>query len=119
MQDVCRSLLAATLLFAPCIALNSTGHTGSKTSAAARVELHANRSSPYDLEVGGNLAGLAPETTRYATREQLLALPQETFTVTGDPNFAGPTQVSGVVTGRTLSVSRRRAGLGFNRCHEQ
>ena len=96
MQDVCRSLLAATLLFAPCIALNSTGHTGSKTSAAARVELHANRSSPYDLEVGGNLAGLAPEAIRYATREQLLALPQKTFTVTGDPNFAGPTQISGV-----------------------
>ena len=34
--------------------------------------------------------------TRYATREQLLALPQETFTVTGDPNFAGPAEISGV-----------------------
>jgi mono/diheme cytochrome c family protein len=96
MQDVRRSLLAAILLFAPCIALNCSGHTVSKTSAAAHVELHANRSSPYDLEVSGNLAGLPAETIRYVTREQLLALPQETFTVTGDPNFAGPTQVSGV-----------------------
>jgi mono/diheme cytochrome c family protein len=30
------------------------------------------------------------------TRDQLLALPQETYTVTGDPNLTAPTQVSGV-----------------------
>jgi mono/diheme cytochrome c family protein len=94
MQDVCRSLLAATLLFAPCTA--PTSATGSTDSAAVRVVLHLDRSSPYDLELGGDLAGLPPETTRYVTRDQLLALPQETYTVTGDPNFAGPTRISGV-----------------------
>ena len=96
MPSLCRSLLAATLFLAPCIAPNSTAHTGFTNSPAAHVAFHVNRSSPSDLELGGNLAGLPPETTRYVTRDQLLALPQETYTVTGDPNFAGPTQISGV-----------------------
>jgi mono/diheme cytochrome c family protein len=48
------------------------------------------------LEVGGDLAGLPANSTRYITREELLALPQVSFTVTGDANFAGPTQISGV-----------------------
>jgi mono/diheme cytochrome c family protein len=96
MQDSCRGLLAATLLFAPCIALNSTARTGFPDPAVARVELHTNRATPYDLELSGDLAGLPSETIRYVTRDQLLALPQETYTVTGDPNFAGPTRISGV-----------------------
>jgi len=49
-----------------------------------------------DLEVGGELAGLSPGTTRYLTRDDLLSLPQSTYTVTDDANFTGPTQVSGV-----------------------
>src|ERR1700688_1424265 len=96
MPSLCRSLLAATLLLAPCIAPNSTAHTGFTNSGAANVAFHVNRSSPSDLELGGNLAGLPPETTGYVTRPQLLALPHETYTVTGDPNFAGRTQISGV-----------------------
>ena len=54
------------------------------------------RTSPLDLEVSGDLAGLPADSTRYLTREELLALPQVSFTVTGDANFAGPTQISGV-----------------------
>jgi mono/diheme cytochrome c family protein len=96
MLPLCRRLLAATLFFAPCIAPNSTAHTGSTNSPTASVPLHVERSEPYDLEVGGNLTGLPVGTTRYVTRDQLLALPQQTYTVSGDPNFAGPTQISGV-----------------------
>lgn len=59
--------------------------------------LHANRSSPFDLELGGELAGLPLGTTRYLTREDLLALPQVSYTVTDDANFTGPTQISGVL----------------------
>ena len=58
--------------------------------------LHSARLSPLDLEIGGEIARLLPGTTRYLTREDLLALPQSTYTVTGDANFRSPTQVSGV-----------------------
>lgn len=60
------------------------------------VALLTARSLPSDLELGGELAGAPPGETRYITREQLLALPQLSYRVTDDTNFAGPTEVSGV-----------------------
>lgn len=57
---------------------------------------HARRRSPEDLEIGGDLAGLSYGTMRYLSRDDLLALPQVTYTVSDDPNFTGPTEVSGV-----------------------
>jgi mono/diheme cytochrome c family protein len=67
-------------------------------SAVSAGILHAARVSPSDLDVGGELAGLPPGSTRYVTREDLLALPQVSYRVTDDPNFKGlgPTRVSGV-----------------------
>jgi mono/diheme cytochrome c family protein len=65
--------------------------------APHKFALHADRSSPFDLELGGELAGLPPGTTRYLTRADLLALPQVSYTVTDDANFTGPTQISGVL----------------------
>jgi mono/diheme cytochrome c family protein len=97
MQRLCQSLLAAAFLFAPCIAQNSNRNPGSPNSVVPPGPLHGDRSSPSDLEVGGNLAGLPPGTSRYITRDQLLALPQQTYTVTGDPNFAGATRIRGVL----------------------
>jgi hypothetical protein len=58
--------------------------------------LHAQRQLPSDLEVSGALAGLPPESTRYISREELLAMPQTDFSVTDDTNFTGPTKISGV-----------------------
>jgi len=58
--------------------------------------LHTTRLSPSDLELGGELRGLTPGTPRYLTRDDLLTLPQVTYTVTDDGNFPGPTKVSGV-----------------------
>jgi mono/diheme cytochrome c family protein len=57
---------------------------------------HDKRHLPSDLEVTGALAGLPPESTRYIAREELLAMPQVSFTVTDDPNFTGPTKIRGV-----------------------
>jgi mono/diheme cytochrome c family protein len=57
---------------------------------------HEKRQLPSDLEVGGALAGSPPESTRYITREELLAMPQVNFSVTADTNFAGPTKIRGV-----------------------
>jgi hypothetical protein len=61
------------------------------------VTLHAARSSPSDLEVGGTLVGELPGTTRYVTLGDLLNLPQVNYTVTDDSNFKGPTEVTGVL----------------------
>ena len=65
--------------------------------SASPVTLQNARSSPEDLAVGGQLAGVARSATRYITRNALLALPQVTYTVTDDANFTGPTEVSGVL----------------------
>jgi mono/diheme cytochrome c family protein len=57
---------------------------------------HDKREHATDLEVSGTLAGLPPESTRYITREELLAMPQVSFTVTDDTNFTGATKIRGV-----------------------
>jgi mono/diheme cytochrome c family protein len=51
---------------------------------------------------------MPPGATRYVTRDDLLALPQVSFTVMDDPNFAGPTEVKGVQLedlGRSLAAA--------------
>ena len=58
--------------------------------------LHERRQDSSDLEVSGALANLPAESTRYISRDELLAMLQVSFTVTADSNFAGPTKVSGV-----------------------
>ncbi|MGA2537785.1 MAG: c-type cytochrome [Terracidiphilus sp.] len=63
---------------------------------AADSILHAHRSSTGDLEVGGALAGLPSGSTRFIRYEDLLRLPQESYTVTDDSNFHGSTQIAGV-----------------------
>jgi mono/diheme cytochrome c family protein len=65
-------------------------------AAPLTLALHATRSSPSDLELGGDLAGLTPGAVRYLTRDDLLALPQVSYTVTDDANFTGSAQISGV-----------------------
>jgi mono/diheme cytochrome c family protein len=58
--------------------------------------LHEKRQLPSDLEVSGALAGLPPESTRYITRDELLAMPPVNFTVTDDANFTAPAKIRGV-----------------------
>jgi mono/diheme cytochrome c family protein len=89
-----RCAAAALVLVATLAAQTEANH---ETSAPAALTLHAERTSPLDLEVGGELAGIPPGNTRYMTRGDLLALPQTTFVVKNDANFTGPTEVSGVL----------------------
>jgi mono/diheme cytochrome c family protein len=96
------SLLGAVVFLAAAgvphgVTKEARGKTQSASSSPANGTLHEKRASPADLEVGGELAGLSPGTTRYLTREDLLALPQVNYTVTDDSNFASPMQVSGVL----------------------
>jgi mono/diheme cytochrome c family protein len=94
-----RLLPAAGLFLVAAIAPRIVVAARAQAPAAGAVRLptlRATRTSPSDLELGGELAGLPPGTTRYLTRDDLLALPQVSYTVTDDSNFAGPTLVSGV-----------------------
>lgn len=101
-----RPILIGVLLLPGLLsALHSRSANAQNTGAiaAAHKPLSARlawkRSSPLDLEIGGDLFGLLPHefhNTRYITREQLLALPQVNFTVTSDANFNGPTEISGL-----------------------
>jgi len=58
--------------------------------------LHSERAGPGDLEVGGELAGVPAGQTRFVRYEDLLRLPQETYSVSDDSNFRGKTEISGV-----------------------
>jgi mono/diheme cytochrome c family protein len=66
------------------------------SSAQSFPVLREKRQLPSDLEVSGALAGIPPESTRYISRDELLALPQTNFTVADDTNFAGATKIRGV-----------------------
>jgi mono/diheme cytochrome c family protein len=79
--------------------LSSEAHAQNQSAVPVVIAstLHKKRVSPSDLEVGGELAGLPPGTTRYITRDDLLALPQASYIVTDDSNFVGATRVSGVL----------------------
>jgi mono/diheme cytochrome c family protein len=65
-------------------------------SQPSRLTLRTARSSLLDLEVAGDLTGLPGGSVRYLTREDLLRLPQISYTVSDDANFSGPTKISGV-----------------------
>lgn len=68
----------------------------SKAIRPAEAIWHTTRTSPLDLELGGDLVGLAAGAKRYVSRQDLLALPEVSFTVTDDLNFDGATGVRGV-----------------------
>src|SRR6266436_4036987 len=96
MQLPCIRLLTATGLALAVIVAICFGESVHAQTPVARLTLRTTRSSPLDLELGGELAGLPPGTTRFIPREDLLALPQLTYTVTDDANFKSATQISGI-----------------------
>lgn len=67
-----------------------------QANASLSGKLHTTRTSPLDLELSGGLANLPPNSTRYIAREDLLALPQVSYTVSNDTNFNGATKITGV-----------------------
>lgn len=73
-----------------------------------RVPLATQRSSPQDLEISGDVAGILPGEKRFIRYADLSALAQVTFTVRDDANFSGPVKLSGVPLDALL------LSLGFN-----
>jgi len=59
----------------------------------AQITPHAERAAAGDLEVGGLTAGGKPMFLSY---QQLLQLPQVSFTATNDSNYAAPAHLTGV-----------------------
>jgi mono/diheme cytochrome c family protein len=92
----CTTLLAAISLLLTVPITDFAADANAAVSTVLIPKLRSVRTSPLDLEVGGELAGLPPGTIRYISHDDLLSLPQTTYTVADDPNFTGPTQVSGV-----------------------
>lgn len=88
---------ALSFLLFTSVASRSSASFRQKLSDAANLTLRETRTSPLDLEIGGDLAGLPSGAVRYLTRRDLLTLPQVTYTVTSDLNFTAPAQVSGVL----------------------
>lgn len=89
-----RVLLAGFLVAVLTASVAAYPHTD--PHAVPRAILRTQRSSPGDLEVGGELAGLPAGSTRYVRYEDLLNLPQETYTVSDDSDLPRNTVVSGV-----------------------
>jgi cytochrome c2 len=61
------------------------------TSLVAK--LHTSRTSPSDLEVSGDLAGVGPDETRFLAREDLLAVSQVMIIKPDDGNYTLPAHV--------------------------
>ena len=80
--------------------------------------LRSERSSPGDLEVGGELAGLPAGSTRYVRYEDLLQLPQETYTVSDDTNFHGKTGIGGVALSTLAQILGHSADMIVAICYD-
>jgi hypothetical protein len=83
-------------MFRALILMLAAGSLAAVPVSDSKALLRAERSSQGDLEVGGELAGLSAGSTRYVRYEDLLRLPQETYSVSDDSNFRGKTEISGV-----------------------
>jgi len=85
----------APAMVAICVLLSSPRMIGG-TDIPAGSLLHTNRQAETDLEVGGDLTGLPPGSTRFVAYKDLLTLPQVTYTVSDDTNFKAGTRISGI-----------------------
>jgi hypothetical protein len=70
MQIPWTGLLAAVLFLASGLPPQNAGEENARASAS--LTLRSGRTSPLDLEVGGELAGIPAGATRYLTRDDLL-----------------------------------------------
>jgi len=95
MRDLVTGVFCAIAL-AAAISLHSSHATTSPVSTGLAAKSQAKRLSPSDLEIAGDIEGLSAGSTRYLSREDLLTLPQVTYTVTDDSNFKGSTEITGV-----------------------
>lgn len=70
---------------------------------------HSHKGSDTDLAISGDIPGLPAGGILYLSREDLLTLHLVRYTVTDDPNFAGPTEITGVLLEELASALDRDA----------
>jgi mono/diheme cytochrome c family protein len=94
-----RLFLLAIFLFSFLLSLSlgrNQSNANSEATPSGSLRLRTERSSSVDLELSGDLVGTSAGESRYLRREDLLALPQVSYTVSDDANFKGSTKISGV-----------------------
>ena len=69
-----------------------------------QISFAAQRSSPQDLEISGDIPGIAQGEKRFVHYADLSRLSQVTFTVRDDDNFSTPVQLSGVPLDAVVSA---------------
>lgn len=84
------------VLAASCAAQTPRAQSSAVTAATLSAKLHAQRSSPSDLELSGDLAGVPRGETRFLTRDDLLAASQPMTISPDDGNFKSPSKVRAV-----------------------
>lgn len=90
-----RSLQLFTIAAVACAGVASHPNI-SRVHAAPLLETHTTRQRPDDLEISGDLTGLAKGLKRFVAWADLDKLPQETATVSDDSNFTGTVRISGI-----------------------
>jgi hypothetical protein len=72
--------------------------------AGDKIDLKRKSASSQDLKLSGDLPGLPADSVRFVSYEQLSHLPEVTFRVSDDPNFSGPTEISGIYLEALMSA---------------
>ncbi len=85
----------------------------------SRTILRLERSSPGDLEVGGAMAGVPRGATRYVRYDDLLQLPQKTYSVSDDTNFKGTTEISGIPLAALAGIFGQSADMIVAICYDK
>ncbi|HSC46408.1 MAG TPA: hypothetical protein VLC94_11265, partial [Candidatus Acidoferrum sp.] len=98
--------------FLACVFFVSREARAANADEASSIKTEARRQSELDLEIGGDLPGFGPGTVRYISREELLKLPQVSYAVDDDANFAGKVEINGVLLAELLkALGVPRAGM--------
>jgi hypothetical protein len=84
------------------------GGVAAAAPAPGHLTLMNQRSSAQDLEISGDVPGMAAGASRFVSYAELSQLPQVSATVRNDENFSGAVQLSGV------SLDAVLAALGVN-----
>jgi mono/diheme cytochrome c family protein len=121
MHALCAYVRVAIVSGTVILAVAPCGHSQSESNHQGAPRLHRERLATTDLELNGDLKGAPRGATRYISHEDLLTLPQVSYSVTDDSNFKGPTEVSGVLLEevmKALAVSAK-ADLAVAVCDDR
>jgi mono/diheme cytochrome c family protein len=80
------------------------GSVAAASPAPGHLTLMSQRSSAQDLEISGDVPGMAAGASRFVSYAALSQLPQVSATVRNDENFSGPVQLSGVSLDAVLAA---------------